>query len=122
MYAITGINYEEIRDLLRHGMKTFELVSADHLKIARKLKLKEKFFIGNMSKQDVKKGVEGVLAEVKDVKIGYWRIFPREFDEKEVLTARIQAKYISNCRVIKTQDLGVGEGLEVNVEPHILLG
>lgn len=122
IYAITAINWDEIEDLLRHGLKTFELVAADHIQIARKLKPKSRIFIGNMSKQDVVRGVEGVLAEVKSVKVDYWRIAPQEFDEKEVLTARIQVRYIDHAKVSKVENLGMGKGLKVDYETHVLLG
>lgn len=122
IYAITAIDWNEIEDLLRHGLKTFELVGTDHIEVARKLKPGSRIFIGNMSKQDVVKGVEGVLGEVKSAKIDYWRIAPKEFDEKEVLTARIQVRYIDHARVTKVENLGVGKGLQVDCITHVLLG
>lgn len=122
IYALTGINWSEMQDLLRHGLKTFELVSADHTDIALKLKQGNHIFIANQSKQDIKKGVEGILGEVRSVKVDYWRIAPREFDEKEVLTARIQVMYIDHGRVKVCKDLGPGEGMQVDVETHAMLG
>lgn len=122
MYALTAISYQEMEDLLRHSIKTFELVGADHIFITQKLKKKDRIFITNLSKQDVRKGIEGILAKVKDVKLDYWRTVPREFDEKELLTARIQVEYVDEARVTKVKDLGQAKGIQVEAETHILLG
>ncbi|GEM_PF-1902142 len=122
MYALFAIDYDEIQDLLRHSIKTFELSGTDHTVIARKLKPKDKLFITNLAKDDIRSGIEGVMGVVKDVKIDYWRTVPREFDEKEVLTARIQVEYIDLVRVKKTDNLGVGNGMKVDVEAHVLVG
>jgi hypothetical protein len=122
IYALTGINWEEMQDLLRHGLKTFELVSGDHTHIALSIKTGDRIFIANQSKQDIKKGVEGILADVRSVKVEYWRITPREFDEKEVLTARIQVSYLDHGRVKTCKDAGPGQGLQVDVDTHAMLG
>jgi len=122
MYALTAIDWTEIEDLLRHGVKTYELVCADHITIAKKTKKKDKLFITNLSKQDVKAGLEGVITEVQDITTGYWRTVPREYDEKELLTARVQVKYLNDVRVTKVKDKGKGEGLTVEIKEHMLLG
>jgi len=122
VYALSGIAYEEIADLERHLTKTFELVCTDHVITALNLKKGELIFLTNLSKQDVKKNVEGVLGKVKSIKVDYWRTVPREFDEKEVLTARIQVEFVDEVRVKKTKDLGKGKGLKVEYERHVLLG
>ncbi len=122
IYAFTGISYDEITDLERHSIKTFELVCTDHVTIASKLKKGDLVFITNLSKQDVRKHVDGVLGRIKNVKIDYWRTVPREFDEKEVLTTMIQVEYVDEVRVKKAKDLGKGKGLKVEYERHVLLG
>ena len=121
-YALTGISYEEMADLERHLTKTFELVCTDHVMTASKLRKGELVFITNLSKQDVKRGVSGLLGRVKNVKIDYWRTVPREFDEKEVLTTRIQVEFVDEVRVKKAKDLGKGKGMRVEYERHVLLG
>ncbi len=122
VYALCAIAYEEMLDLERHGTKTFELVCADHINIAQKLKKGDMLFVSNLSKADVRKGSEGLIAKVKDVKIDYWRTIPREYDEKELLTTRIQLQFIDEARVRKAKDLGPGKGLKVEYETHVLLG
>jgi hypothetical protein len=122
MYALFGINYDEVQDLLRHGIKTFELSGTDHVTVAMKLRPREKIFITNMGKNDIRSGAEGAMATVKEVKVEYWRTVPREFDEKEVLTARIQVEYVDLARVKKVQNLGAGKGLKVDVESHVMVG
>lgn len=122
MYVLFGIDYDEVQDLLRHGVKTFELSGTDHVITAQKLKPKDKIFITNMSRNDIRKGVEGALGTVKEIKIDYWRTVPREFDEKEVLTARIQVEYNDLVRVKKVYDLGQGNGLKVDTESHVVVG
>ena len=122
MYALTAIDWTEIEDLLRHGVKTYELVCADHITIAKNSKKKDKIFITNLSKQDVNTGLEGIIAEIQDIKTGYWRTVPREYDEKELLTVRIKVKYLNDVRVVKLNDKGDGEGLTVEVKEQMLLG
>ncbi|NYZ79639.1 DUF473 family protein [Candidatus Micrarchaeota archaeon] len=122
VFCITGIDYNEIRDLEKHGVKTFELVCADHIAIAQQLKKGANIFIVNLSKQDVRPGVEGIAAKVTDIKVDYWRTVPREFDEKELLTARIQTKYLDEGRIIKEKDFGPGKGIRVSYETHVLVG
>ncbi len=120
--CITAIDWNEIEDLMMHGVKTYELVCADHITTAGKLKKESRLFITNLSKQDIIKGTRGVLAEVKSVEIGYWRTVPREFDEKELLTARIQVKYLDEVQVTEVHDKGKGKGLEVEIKSHAIFG
>ncbi len=122
VYAITAIDWSEIEDLMRHGIKTFELVCADHITTATRIKKGEMLFITNLSKQDVVKGTRGVLAQVLSVKTGYWRTVPREFDEKELLTARIQVRYLDEVQVQSVRDKGLGKGMEVEIKEHAILG
>ena len=122
MYAMTAIDWNEMEDLMRHGVKTYELVCADHITLALKIKKGDRIFITNLSKQDVVKGTRGILAEVLSVKTGYWRTVPREFDEKELLTARIQVKYIDDVQVKEVKDLGPGKGMKVEIKEHAILG
>ena len=122
MFSFNAIEFQELEDLARHGVKTFELVCADHIAIAQKLKKGDRVFISNLSKSDLRLGSQGLLAKVMNVKIDYWRTVPREFDEKELLTTRIQVSYIDEVRVRKIDDLGPGKGIEVEIEPHVILG
>lgn len=122
MYALTGISLEAIEDLLRHGIKTFELASADHISIAKKIKPKSKIFITSLAKDDVRRGIDGILVEVKDRKMDYWRSEPREFDEKEMPTTRIQVIFLDHAKVKKTHDFGKGSGMDVEIETHVMLG
>lgn len=125
MYCLIGVDWLAMEDLLKHGAKTFELVSCDNVSAARKLKPRDRVFATNMGKQDLKKGLEGVLAEVKRVETSYRRTFISGlsgFEENELLTARIQLEYIDYGRIRKITDLGLGEGTEVDVETHVILG
>jgi len=122
VYSLTGIAYEEMLDLSRHGIKTFELVCADHIFISEKLKKGDLLFISHLSKQDMQKGVDGFVGRVSDVKTDYWRTDPKEFDEKEILSTRIQVKYHSEGKVTSVKDLGKGRGLQVTYDTHIMLG
>ena len=120
--AITAIDWNEMEDLLRHGIKTYELVCADHIAVAKKVKKGKQIYLTNLSKQDVEKGTKGILAEVLNIEVGYWRTVPREFDEKELLTARIQVKYLDEVQVVKVKDNGMGNCTEVDVEAHPIFG
>lgn len=122
MDVLFALDYDEIQDLLRHSIKTFELVCSDHIATAMKLKPGNKVFITNLSKGDIRRGIEGTIGKVKSVKVDYWRTVPREFDEKEVLTARVQVEYHDLARVKSSRDYGKGKGLKVEVESHILVG
>jgi len=122
IYSLTGIAYEEMMDLSRHSIKTFELVCADHITIAQKLKKGDLLFISHLSKQDIQKGVDGFIGKVSDVKTDYWRTDPHEFDEKEVLSARIQVKYYAEGKITSIKDLGMGKGLQVSYDTHVMLG
>ncbi|MEM0372780.1 MAG: DUF473 family protein [archaeon] len=122
VFCITGVDYNEMRDLEKHGVKTFELVCADHICIAQQIKKGATLFIANLSKQDIRPGVEGIAAKVTDVKVDYWRTVPREFDEKELLTARIQVHYLDEGRITKSKDNGPGKGMKVSFETHVLVG
>lgn len=125
MHCIVGVDWLALEDLLKHGTKTFELVSCDNVSAAKKLKPKDHVFVTSMGKQDLKKGLEGVMAEVRKADIAYRRTFISGlsgFEEKELLTARIQLNYMDHARVKKISDLGLGDGVEVEVETHIILG
>ncbi|MFH0987063.1 MAG: DUF473 family protein [Candidatus Micrarchaeota archaeon] len=121
LYAITGIDYNEMCDLSRHGIKTFELCSADHAVIGKKLKKGDLVFVTNLSKADMRRGVAGLMGKVKDIKQDYWRTVPREFDENELFTTRIQIEYVDEARVKNAKDLGHGCGMQADVETHVLV-
>ena len=122
MYALTGIDWSELQDLLKHRIKTFDLASADHIEIAQQLKQKEYVFITNVSKQDVRRGIEGLLGRVESVKTDYWKVMRKEFDEKEMPIARVQVTFVDRRRVTSVKNLGLGKGLKVEAETHVLVG
>ena len=125
MFCMVGVDWLAMEDLLKHGTKTFELVSCDNVSAAKKLKPRDRVFVTNMGKQDLKRGLEGVLAEARRVETSYRRTFISGlsgFEEKELLTARVQLEYVDHGRVRKITDRGLGEGVEVDVETHVILG
>ncbi|MEM3412244.1 MAG: DUF473 family protein [archaeon] len=121
MFALFAISWPEMQDLRRLKIKTFELTCTDHVITSQKIKKGDSIFITNVSKADISKGTEGIIGQVVNVKTDYWRTVPEEFDEKEVLTTRIQIKYINVGIVKKFKDLGPGFGIEVEVEPFYVL-
>ena len=122
MKVFFAIKFDEIQDLLRNGVKTFELSGTDHVISCGKLKKGEQVFLTPVSRHDIEKGTEGVIAKVENVTMGYWRTASSEFDEKEILTVRLQVRFVDHGRVEKVKDLGYGNGLEAEVVRHIVIG
>ena len=124
MQALIAIDTWVLHDLYEEEITTVELVGADNIAVALQLKNEEKVFLTHKNKQDLRTHMEGTVAKVLSIDLGYKKTFSRrtQFDENDVLTARIQFGFIDHGRVREVKDKGMGKGIEVTVEIHPTIG
>jgi len=124
MRVLTGLDEWLLHDLTEHMVTTFELISTDNVVTAMGLKKGEFVFLTHKGKEDIRPHMEGVFAEVQSVSTEYKKtMFKSQFlDEREVLSSRVQFRFIEHGVLRKAKDLGKGKGMESECELHRILG
>lgn len=91
--ALTGLSKESINDLVKRGIRTFEIRSTHNLIIFSDIKPGELVFITDAVPPDVVPGLCGHIASVKGVDIHMNRVTfetPLNYEERETMAGRVQ--------------------------------
>lgn len=107
VYAMTGISVQVLDDLERYGRRTFEVTSANNVFVAMRLSQGDLVFLTRHSAMDLEEGIEGILAEVLSVNVGFKREYVPESDEIELLSARLKVRFVNWAYVeeVQAQDI-----------------
>ncbi len=120
--AIASLRNDVIQKLRRVGVLTLELVAQPNIEAILEAKEGDLLFLTDESCEDVKSGVRGIIVQIVRKDVGWSRLrnLP-EYDEREILRARIQVKFMDIAtvkRVIQRMPLSV----EVNFSTHVIVG
>lgn len=120
--CLTGLSKALLDELPRVNYKTIEVISSDNVQIAYSLSKKSMVFLTSAGKEEIHKGVTGVLAEVEEISTNYRRLYINNTDEYEVMSARIKITPKGFGKIVEFKDLGPGKGCAVKIEKFVFLG
>jgi len=103
--VLTGIAPEGISKLINNHIYTFNLKNFTNIiAITSLLNIGDFVFLTEMSKEDVIYGTEGVIAQIKDLKIAtQWEKLPHN-EETEYVIAKIQLEVVGYGSCTETVD------------------
>lgn len=113
LFAFTSISLRVYNEILRRGVYTMELRSAHNINALLQTQ-DNTIFITDRSKDDMKTGVRGIVADIKGVSMMEHKTPER--DELEIVEARVQVEPRGLAKVRQIIDHGVGRPLEIIVE------
>ena len=113
LFAFTSISLRVYNEILRRGVYTMELRSAHNINALLQTQ-DNTIFITDRSKDDMKTGVRGIVADIKGVSMMEHKTPER--DELEIVEVRVQVEPRGLAKARQIIDHGVGRPLEIIVE------
>jgi len=116
LFAFTSISERVYKELLRCGVYTMELRSANNIN-ALLATQDNSIFVTDKSKEDIRRGMRGILGEIKNVSMMEHKNPYR--DESEITVVRVQVETRGTAKATHIINHGTGKPLEVIVEEVI---
>ena len=108
--ALTALRSDVLQQLARRGFASVELVSHQNVSVAMKVRPGDRVFVTDELADELSKGTVGAVCVVERVSVEWVRIRGApEYDEREILRARLRLRYDGPAKVEKV------EGADVDV-------
>jgi len=92
--ALTGISSKNISELVKNHLKTFNLKNYTNVLALTILNVGDFVFITEVAKEDIISGTEGIVAQIKKLKIDSQKESPAYFEETESTVAKVQLEMV----------------------------
>jgi hypothetical protein len=100
--ALTGLSRESISDLVKRGIRTFEIRSAHNLIVFSEINAGDRVFVTDAVPPDVVPGLCGHIATVRGIDVHMNRVAiatPLDYEEREAMIGRVQLVLQSGGKV-----------------------
>jgi len=92
--ALTGISSKNISELVKNHLKTFNLKNFTNVLALTSLDVGDFVFITDVAKEDIISGTEGIVTQIKKLKIDSQKESPMYFEETESTVAKVQLEMV----------------------------
>jgi hypothetical protein len=102
--ALTGISSKNISELVKNHLKTFNLKNFTNVLALTSLDVGDFVFITDVAKEDIISGTEGIVAQIKKLRIDSQKENPMYCEETESIVAKVQLEVVGYGVCVSTID------------------
>jgi hypothetical protein len=116
--ALTGLSRESISDLVKRGIRTFEIRSAHNLIVFSEINAGDRVFVTDAAPPDVVPGLCGHIATIRGIDVHMNRVAiatPLDYEEREAMIGRVQLVLQSGGKVREVPRAGPYKPIYVDV-------
>ncbi len=110
--VFSGISQQVLRSLEQDKIKTIEIRSPHNFLSALKTDIGDVVFLTSTSLRDIRPGITGIIAKIREKQISMHRMVQRTedfYEEAEVQMARLQLELKGHARVRRAICCAIGE-------------